>query len=767
MGKKNGLTSLLVVFIALLIMWPRFGAVISHPNGYLFTKHGDGLKNYFVFSYYLRHNQGLTFSGLNHPYGDNLLFTDSSPFLALVLNFIDDHLVSISSHPIALLNLTLIAGLLLAVFFLYLILRHLHLPAWYAGLIALVIFFLSPQIDRINGHLSLANALVLPLSIWLLLRAETSNRSGWWFFCLGTMGFLAGGIHLYFTAIISAFLMAYFVIKWLSRPRSGETFWLTNRLLLASALLPLAAFLILSAVSDPFSDRPTSPYGFYVYHANFASIFLPYHSAVTEFLSKIFKLRMNWEGRAFVGTVPVFFVVLWASRGFYHRWQSWRKGTAVFGSQELASTLDSTEDEVATTMLLRQFLLAAILVLLFSMCIPFEWGLQFLVEAIPPLKQFRALGRFSWVFYYIVGVAASVHLYQSYRWIHQRRPILAVSALVLLLLIWASEAGSHYLNRTKADWPINDSFESNDSSYLNRFKMAEINPDKFQGIMALPLVSIRTDKMVFNRNFEAYNEALSCAFHTGLPIVQSSTSRPSLSQSFSNIQLISDPRIRKTRLDDMSEKPLLLITAKNAQLTANERRLVKESTWFWGDADHEFHSMPLSVFIRQQDSMHELSLREIVIQGVTCLSQPDHIFHYDGFEDHTSDLTFMGQGAAFKKRGALEVFSGELRVDSAQLEACFWLYIDPTYDGMPVLEYRYGPNQKSLTSQRIDVRSMPDVMDGWLRVSLNLESVIWHELRMLGREIRVDELLIIQKGKKVMIKHADGKSSINNFPISD
>ena len=317
---KDWLSRVIVVVACLVLIWPRFGDVIKHPDGYLFAQQGDGLKNYFVFAYYLKNNDGLSFSGLNYPYGDNLLFTDSHPFYALVLNLVDDHLFSISDHAIGILNLTMIAGFLLGGLFIFLLLRHFQLPSWFAIPITLCILFLSPQIDRFNGHLSLSYAFVIPMIWWLLIQAESKGK--WpWFLLLGAAGFFVGGIHIYFAGIFSTFLLAYLVSKYLLYSITFAKFVRTNAPLLAAAVVPLLLFLFISNLVDPFTDRPTSPYGFYVYHASPASIFLPHVSAFTQSINQLLSPRINWEGRAFIGLIPLVFFISVVFIVVHHKWK--------------------------------------------------------------------------------------------------------------------------------------------------------------------------------------------------------------------------------------------------------------------------------------------------------------------------------------------------------------------------------------------------------------------------------------------------------------
>ena len=766
MERKKWLVYPLLIGITLLVLWPRFGQVIQHPDAYLFTSQGDGLKNYFVWAYYLRYDEGLAFSGLNYPYGDNLLFTDSHPFLARSLKVIDELVYPISSHPIALLNLVLIAGMFVSVIVLFLLLRELNLAVWYAILAALAIFLLSPQMDRINGHLSLFHIFPIPLILWLLLRAQKSEQAGGPYLILGAAVFLVGGIHIYFTAICCSFLMAYLLCKWI-RSKWARSFWSSNWMLLSCATVPLITFLLLSALVDPFSDRPQSPYGFYVYHANLASVFMPYHSAITDFLNQVFKPRMNWEGRAFIGSVPLIFFVLWSIHSLRLWWKNKQLPKDVKeASQALETPADATFDPTISARL-SIMLHASLLVLLFSMCVPFEWGLQFLVDWVPPLKQFRALGRFSWVFYYVVGVSAAYYVRFACRSLSiHLPPLFGWGLLGIVLLLWLAEGGSHFLQHTRSDWSLNKALSHNNDKHLKRFELANVDPMDFQAIMALPLVSVRTDKMVFNRSLDGYQEAISCAFHTGLPIIQSSTSRPSLSQSFSNIQLISNQRIQKTRLKDMDERPLLLIVPKHTELSDNERALANQGQWFWENTNVQFYKLPLSAFEQKMDTMNLGDYQLIEHENGLAWIRPKVIFHYNGFEGNVSENVFAGSGSYYIKKGPGSIFSGAWPGDQDTMELSFWLYIDPSYDGMPVVNYRFGLDAASANSMRLDVRSIPDIVDGWLRVSLILEPTVWHEVEMLGHHMTIDELLIRPLHEKIRIKLDEGETSINNFPIS-
>ena len=732
-----------LIVIALIILWPRFGHFLQHPNGFLFASQGDGLKNYFVFGYYLKWDQGLHFSGLNHPYGDHLLLTDSHPAMAWVLNMIDDHVFSIADYSVAIINLAMIGGILLGAIAVFLILRHYQLPHWYAIVVALCITFLSPQLDRMHGHLSLSYVFALPLFWWLLIKAEAMQQGWRWYAALFVYCLSVGGIHLYYLGIISVFLGAYLLVKFFFRSGDIRAFVRSEGMLLLCTILPLVFFQLFSMLTDPFDDRPLSPYGFYAYFATPGSIFLPHFSSLTYFLQTLFEPKITWEGRAFIGTVPLIFLLVLIGSMIPKRSRS--NVLKVLGP-------------------FRLYLLAGILVLLYAMCIPFRQGFQFLTEWIPQLKQFRALGRFAWVFYYVIGIASAYYLYQLYTWVSNRfSTTLAIALLALGLAVWAVDAGAFYLAHTRDLEHPNWAFENKSDTYLEGLATAGIKVDDFQAIMVLPIVSIRTDKVVFDQDFAPYQEGMHCAWHTGLPIIQASTSRPSFSQSFSNIQLVSHPWMTKTRLTDMDSRPLLLISGKEGAISSNEKRLLDQSDVLWENGGMQFRRLELSSFdpvLPKVDFAEEPQS----MQGATRLYHADSVsMYYEGYDSISMDISFRGTGASYSV-GAVDVFKGHLP-ESDQLEASFWVYIDPSYAGMPVTFYHYGKQDGTQEIRQIDINRNPDIAEGWVRVAINLTSDSWHRIELFGHDITYDELLIRPKNSFIRIAYGDGQCMLNNYPI--
>ncbi|MCB0685812.1 MAG: hypothetical protein KDC53_04785 [Saprospiraceae bacterium] len=747
---------LVTIIVMVLFLWPGFGEVIIHPNGFLFSKGGDGLKNYFNLGYYLKYDDGLAFTGVNYPYGENLLFTDTQPIYALILNFFDNHICSIGNYSVAIINLSILSGMILASVLLFLILTHYNLPGWYSVIIAVCISLLSPQWDRIHGHLSLSYGFVIPLIWYLLIRYQESadSRRLLWSAILGLAGFIVGGLHLYYILISSGFLFMVLFLEWFSSRKNVHHRAFDWYLLLA-AFVPLIALWSLSTLTDMTPDRPISPYGFFVYHANLASIFLPHYGSSTILMNQLFHVSMNWEGRAFIGTASLIFVL-----GFLLHLI-----VRLIHNPETTSLLDTN---------IKRYGFAAFLMLLVAMCIPFEW-LRFIPDLISPLKQFRALGRLSWVFFYVINVIAAIYFFKLFKRIQNQsfHPTWRLTMMVFLLSSWIFDATSFYLNHGPVSIEKNDKLENNSEEYLNRFKEAGVKPGDFQAIFSLPLVAVRTDKMTFENDLSAHNEAMKCAFHTGLPIVQSSASRPSLSQTFSSIQLISSPMIRKTRLKDMDQRPLLMLHTKGSNLKQTEMHLLDQGSLLWQDEYIELLVLPISAF---EDSLStiEKEIEEMLKDSLVhkhgkmiCFPNCDGVVYRS--YDHLSDAraTFFGASALSGEEDKLILFDSNYLVrEGEEKELSFWIYIDPQFSGMPSYEYFSGDNVSELSSSgRKESREIPEIYENWVRIGIQMNPGIYHRLVLYGKGTTVDNLMIRNQNQRVLISEHQ-QNLFNNYRVN-
>jgi hypothetical protein len=755
--KKNLNTIVIIMLVSSAVFLFIFKPVLQHPNTYLYSKGGDAVKSYFNFSYYLKYDEGIKHDGINYPYGDHLQYINSHPLYVQVIKFVDKNIYPVANNGVAILNLTMIISLLLAIPFIFLILRKFGLPRWYAGILAIVLLLLTPQFDRILGHFEMVYAFFIPLFWYVLIRWKEGEKPWLWAILLVIAGLVGGFTSAYYASFYAIFLLGVLLVELWKNRKNLKEYWKPGLSLFILAIIPLVVVKGLVSATDWVSDRPDNPYGFYVYHANFLSIFLPFISPLKTLAGNTIDMSFQWEGRAYVGLPATLLAVSLFLTGFYNliakRKVSWR----IFRPDKK----------------LNSFFFAAILVLLFSMCIPFKYGFEFLLDLLPPVKQFRALGRFSWIFYYVFTVYTALFFYKLFRLLKRKGlPLLGTLVLIFVIGYWTIDAGINIRRSTERLLNTNDKLESSDAEYRARFEKVGIDIQDFQAVFFLPFASTCGDKLLFERGMNAFSDAMKCSYHTGIPLLQSFSPRLSFTHALSSIQMLADPAIRKTRLDDMNEKPLLLVCTKE-KMNAHEAWLQSKATVFWEDQYITLSTLPLTVFNESYRDWHNRvdSVKTTLIGTGNILtdSVSIHSVIYKDFEDNYSENPFSGKGAFYKKRGDETLLNQTLddAFNPGKYELSFWLYVDTRKYDMPkatvIVSDEAGNKQKE---ERLNTREVHDVYNHWIRVKgiYDLKPGYTVQLTVQGDYIGVDDMLIRPNTSNALVKVADGFTLFNNYP---
>lgn len=755
--KKNTIALLFVAGAGILILIAVFGRVIVHPDSYLYSTSGDAVKSYYNFSYYLKYDSGIDHNGINYPYGDHLQYINSHPLYLQGIKFLDTHIYPLSDHGVGILNLSMIFSLLLAIPFIYLILRKFSLPPWYAAVVSLIILFLSPQIDRLGGHFEMVYAFFIPLFWYLLIRWQEANRKAGWTLLLLATALVGGFTSAYYAAFLAIFPMAIFLVQLWNHRKSLKNYLPEGLHLLMIAILPLLIVRGLVSITDWVDDRPDNPWGFFIFHANVFSIFLPPQSMIRELVSGIVDIKYTWEGRAYVGLPATLLamsflitLILQLATRKHPRWSSY------FPNNKL-----------------NPYLAASVLVLLFSMCIPFKWGLGFLTEVLPPLKQFRCLGRFSWIFYYVFTVFTATYIYYLYRILRKNGyGIVAMTALLIVLSYWGLEAASRLHGSTRRIFNKNETLSNQGLDIPLILEEAGSNSEEFQGIFFLPFANTCGDKLQFERGLAAFSEAMRCSNQTGIPIVQSFSPRISLSQAMSSIQMLADSSIYKQRVDDMNQKPLLLVIGPQ-ELNPRELALLARAEVFWSGDLFSLARLPVQAFNRGFESWMDLALTlsdSLKGTGMFCLDDDPEKVLYEDFEELASDRAFTGSGSRYIKKGNMELCNEKLyeRFSDSAVELSFWLYVDHRTDNMPTPELlQWDENDKLIHRERLNSREVHNVDGMWVRISKTLQPQpgIRYQLTIKGRYITIDDILLKPAGSRILVRQDNGDQLLDNFRV--
>ncbi|MCK5135170.1 MAG: hypothetical protein KAR19_05225 [Bacteroidales bacterium] len=755
--KKNAIALIVLLGVTLSILFLVFGKVIIHPNQFVFSSSGDAIKSYYNFCYYLKYDSGIGHDGINYPYGDHLQYINSHPLYLQIIKFIDRFIYPVSDYGVGILNLTMIFSLLVAIPFIYLILRKFSLPPWYSAVITLIILFLSPQLDRLGGHFEMVYAFFIPLYWYLLIRwNEGKNRLLWTILLLLTA--LVGGFtSAYYVAFLAIFPMAILLVELWNRRKNLSGYMKEGLLLLVIAILPLIIVKGLVTVTDWVDDRPDNPWGFFIFHSNIFSIFLPPRSILKELTSGLINMNFRWEGRAYVGFPATLLALAFAYTMIHQLVTRKKPGLKFFFPNRKLNT----------------YLSASVIILIFAMCIPFNWGMEFLLKLLPPLKQFRCLGRFSWIFYYVFTVYTATFFYTFFR--RARKKGFRITSLVFLIFMlsyWSLEAASNLRKSTRRIFNQNEILANSGEETLAIFEEAGVDPDDFQGIFFLPFANTCGDKLLFDRGMEAFSEAMRCSHHTGIPIIESFSPRISFSQGISSIQLLADSAIYKQRVDDMTQEPVLLVVT-HEKLTKQESALLGRAQLLWTGDKVSFASLPVKAFNAGHASWSSLAGNisdSLACEGPLCSDAPLEKVFYEGFNSYSSDQVFTGSGARYKKKGKIELINEVLyqKYSEERVEISFWLFVDTRIDNMPTAEiWRWDENNTLIDKEKLNTRAEHNVDSMWVRVDKTFkpEPGVRYQLTLRGKYITVDDLLLKPEGARVMVSQEEGPGLFDNFKV--
>jgi hypothetical protein len=450
---------------------------------------------------------------------------------------------------------------------------------WIVGALAAVgIAFLSPQLDRFGGHFNLSYVCSIPLFIYLFLRFFKNPKWGL-SIIISLTALTAALTHFYlygFLAIIAIFFYTGYDL-------GIKKIWKTRYSWIPHVFIQLIIpFIVLQGFywADSITDRPGYPWGFLVLRSYPQGIFLPIYKPYGEFLHRFVSTNyVEWEGIAFIGSIASLctLILLWK---FFSKLIRKNYGQLL----NVTSNFD-----------LNILFWASVAALLYSFGIPFILGLQQFVDYIGPLKQMRGIGRFSWIFYFVINIVVFYWLWNY--WKNQLKKIIPTLLIVLALGVlyydaytWVRHRGENLENY------LPEMQDQGNKTVYNEW-INHINTQDFQAILPLPYFHIGSENIWIEGGCDIVKKALITGYQTGLPSMAVLLSRTSLSQTYSNISLMLDPTLGSIKeLKLPSNKPLLLIAAKCDQLNKNEKRLIQEASLLISTNEFDYYSLPVNAF---------------------------------------------------------------------------------------------------------------------------------------------------------------------------
>ncbi|MFH0866698.1 MAG: hypothetical protein V1904_10915 [Bacteroidota bacterium] len=767
----------LTLLLSLIVLIFFFGKILKHPNHVYFSKDGDGLQSYYTTIYHIKYDSTYSrFQGMNYPYGEHVLFTNCQPVISNTLKFISQNIVDVSDYAVGVINLMMLLSIVIAAVFLFLVFIEFEVNNYYGAFVAVGIAFLSPLIDRFGGHYSLSYVFTIPVVLFLLIKFY-KNPSWKKSLTCGFFVLLMATFHIYNFAFAAFIIGIFWMIQLLSDKEYRKwKFSLLNIFL--QIALPILVINIWLWLADNVNDRTSYPWGFLVYKSGWEGVFLQHQNVTIPFLKSFMHPQdVNWEGWAYAGHLASFFYVviftLWACVPFFTTGKmGFFFSVLVIGIViHLFRRKKWNFFNLINNKLLSVFLWTGMITLLFSFAWPFTFFPD-LLKYSGPVLQFRGIGRFTWIFFYVVNIGVFYFIYH----LKINLKILKLIVLVLSILILYYDAYSNmknipgYLNNIIAE--LND---RRNISKENQW-VSQINSEKYQSIIPLPFFHVGSENIgVETKCSSAYNTFL-VSIKTGLPTNAVCMSRTSISQSCKNISLVLEPYKQLDLLNDVkSKKPFLLVVSKCDEFSDIEKNIISQAKQFYSSETMDFYELSLYSLQHISDSIVNAASEEIgkakYSNGGFLTSDSVTNFIYLDFDSMKNNFTYTGQGSYSGRSSDFNIiYKGTLpAVDTNETYILSFWFGKITSDlyGRAKMEFAiYDSTGNCYFTDYKSVFSMFKIIDGKWALNEYLFKVhdkkdkikitLWSEELTKSDTLYIDDLLVRPAGSDIFKSFGNG-----------
>jgi hypothetical protein len=262
------------------------------------------------------------------------------------------------------------------------------------------------------------------------------------------------------------------------------------------------------------------------------------------------------------------------------------------------------------------------------MLFPFWWKLEKFLEYFQFIKQFRAIGRFAWIFYFIIGIVATYYM-QEYL-ARKSHPKLVSKFLIPLVFlsvpVWESK--EYHLEIQQNANKYKNVF---DAQYLPTDIQASvklIDSKNYQAIIPFPYYYIGSDNYGKTANDSIYKHSKTLSFHLQMPIMASFLSRTSVSDSKKMMQITGLGLYPKPLINDISDQRPFLLVVNKSSVTNEELKIIER-------AKPLFKSESFSLFeISKKELFHDERLESWnkAIQSSESIANSNEVI-YENFEN--------------------------------------------------------------------------------------------------------------------------------------
>ena len=744
---KNAVAQGLLIVLATAFLFAFYGKVFFNPIKYIFGGAGDGLKNYYTFSYHVAHDSSFTeMEGMNYPYGENVLYTDGHPLLSWICQILNVD----KDYHVGILNFLMLISIWLNFLILFLLFKRLKVEPFLALAGALAIGFLQPQIFRLTGHYALSYAFAIPLAWYCYVRIKENPGVMKWVIITTLINVIWMFTHAYLGMIVLFFLGSFWFFD---NVFDFKRFKLVKLLdLVRIVIVPILIFKLFSLASDVHIERTDNPMGFFDYFATFKEVLIPIMGPMKDFVVQLRgkDFNLNYEGSAYVGLWSLIclgfsFVIIVGQRILNKQW-----------------SIDLNNNRFVLI-----GFISTIPLLLFSFSWPFRGNPEWL-DHVEVLKQFRATGRFAWAFYYGFTILAVVSLNQVLNLLTEGKfkfLLKAVPVLIIGLSLFESFSYHQHVSDRISATPNEFSTKSFDDKY--EIALKQINVEDYQAILPLPYFHYGSENFHRPRQHEITKHSFVISQQSGLPMFGAFLTRVSIPESRNLVQLIGPVNYPKEVREDLESDKDILIIRSNETLTRHEKNLLPANP-FYKNEWFSFYRIPVEALFEMNVNEKNFSdsflsaLYDRIGQNQWVSEDSSSYFYFNDFEDNgDSMLSFNGKGSfSFPKAGSnqIDVIPKDSLVKGESYTLSVWMY----NKGQDVLNQWFDLRVReryNVTGEWFETVVHPEMSEviwgDWSLVELDFEKQVDNAdliIECRGRErskatIYLDDLMIRKKDK--------------------
>jgi hypothetical protein len=751
---------LLTLLFSVCCLFLFFGKLLTSPSQTYFGAGGDGLQSYFGALYHIKYDDSYwQMKGMNYPYGEQVFFTGCQPFVTNVLK-LANHFVNVYDHTIGILNLIMLGSIVLSALCIYLIFKHLNVPYYYSAIAATAIAYLSPQLDRLGGHYSLTYQFAIPLFLLLLLKFyehPTLKKSIW----IGLFVFFIMGTHFYFFGLFAITSVVYWALLFFSKQKEFGKLKFVLKHFFIQLVLPFFCIELIMLLINGATDRTTFPYGYMEYISNLTGVFFPparfYRPLFEEFIDPKFP---EWEGAAYIGIIGLITFI----------------GILLIPIKRLLFKQYGQLFQVTDNKIISAFFWGSIVALILSFGYPFKIkGLEWLLLYSGPLKQLRGIGRFTWVFFYMINIIA---FYKIANLTIKKLPALKHIVMIIALSFICYDA--YVMAQGRQDNLNNKipALEDKDNQLKEDQWLNQISSADFQALIPLPYTHVGSENIWVNSESEIMKDEFIISLKTGLPLLSVSSSRTSLSQTYKNIQVIKEPYRKLEILNDFKNKKPFLVIAREKDLNTTEKNFLTHCQLLKQSPNYAVYALPYDTLVHISDDLYKKANGNFNKSRTYSM---DNFFStdsvktvvYEDFEKKENKNAFLGKGCFEGKLVDYNViYKGGLpNWKDQDYTLSFWMD-DFTTDLYPrsIIELTFSDSTGTI--YKVDYFKPGErfsILDQhWALIEKSIKFkdkkdqitiTMWSELtRDKSKLLRIDELLI--RPSSTTIYKNDGKETI-------